>query len=190
MLNWILPLRAIALQLLFLVVSVAIEAYVLRQRLGMTPRGAARYSLSLNLFSSVLGWLVVFTIQPLLSQPSLSQWLGNWDVELMSLTLFGHFYSEPAVQALLPIFLLSGLIVLVFAFLSESAFMSILLVIWASIAPAKHRNLSEIQTNRNLRYSISQTSKVRRDALLIGNLISFGVVSVLIFVLSRQQMPS
>ncbi len=183
MLNWILPLRAIALQLLFLVVSVAIEAYILQQRLGMTPRGAARYALALNLFSSVLGWLVVFTVQPLLSM-----WLASWEMELVSLTLFGHFYSSWAWQSLLPIILFSGLMVLLFAFLAESSFMSILLVIWASVAPSKHRNLSEIQTNRNMRYSFSQTSKVRRDALLIGNLLSFGAVLVLMFVLSQQQM--
>jgi hypothetical protein len=181
MANLILPLRAVALQLLFLLVAVAIEAFVLRQRLGMTPRGSARYALALNLFSSVLGWLLVFSVQPLLPEAL--------QTELVSLTLFGQFYSSWALESLLPIFAMSALAVLLGTFLAESFCMNFLLLIWASVAPSKHRNISEVQVNRNLRYSTSQTTKVRRDALLIGNALSFGAVLLLVVVLSQTQLP-
>ena len=48
----VLPLRAIAFQILCLLIAIAIEAYVLRQTLRLGYKTSVRYAASMNLFLS------------------------------------------------------------------------------------------------------------------------------------------
>jgi hypothetical protein len=56
----ILPLRAILFQLLFIVIAIAIEAFVLQRYLGIGRKTSIRYAATANLFSTVIGWVVLF----------------------------------------------------------------------------------------------------------------------------------
>jgi hypothetical protein len=58
----ILPLKAVAFQSLFLLMAIAIEARVLYQQLKLTPKQSIQFSTSINLLSTVLGWLFVFLV--------------------------------------------------------------------------------------------------------------------------------
>lgn len=66
----VLPLRAIAFQLLFLVLAIAIEAAVLNVRLDLGRKVSMQYAATINLFTTVLGWIVFFVVEPLLPEPS------------------------------------------------------------------------------------------------------------------------
>ncbi|MGF1500046.1 MAG: filament integrity protein FraC [Elainellaceae cyanobacterium] len=56
----VLPFRLIVNQALLLLLAIAIEAMVLRQRLRYPPRKSIEYSASLNLWSTLIGWLIFF----------------------------------------------------------------------------------------------------------------------------------
>jgi hypothetical protein len=56
----VIPLRMIAFQLLFLLVAIAIEANIIHQRLDKPPKISAFFSATINLFSTTVGWLVLF----------------------------------------------------------------------------------------------------------------------------------
>ncbi len=60
----VLPLRAIVFQLLFLFMAIAIEAAVLNQRLNLGRKVSMQYAATVNLLSTVIGWMVFFAIEP------------------------------------------------------------------------------------------------------------------------------
>jgi hypothetical protein len=69
----ILPLKMITFQLLFLLVAVAIEAGILRQRLRLGFKASVQYTLVVNLAAVVAGWLAFLVIEPLSPLPLKSQ---------------------------------------------------------------------------------------------------------------------
>ncbi|NJR16192.1 MAG: filament integrity protein fraC [Calothrix sp. CSU_2_0] len=69
----ILPLRAIVYQLLFLVLAIAIEAIVLQKRLGIGRKTSIQYTATVNLLSTVVGWMIFFTVEPWLPEDLRSQ---------------------------------------------------------------------------------------------------------------------
>jgi hypothetical protein len=66
----VLPLRAIAFQLLFLFMAIAIEAAVLNVRLELGRKTSMQYAATVNLFTTVLGWMVFFIAEPLMPEPA------------------------------------------------------------------------------------------------------------------------
>ncbi len=68
----ILPLRMAVLQALFLVVAIAIESTVLHWNLDITHRKSIQYATFMNLLSIIFGWLIFFSLEPVLS-PDIKQ---------------------------------------------------------------------------------------------------------------------
>lgn len=68
--NWdfprVLPVGAILFDLLFILMAISIEAYCFNTRLNFDKKTSIFYAISINLFSSVIGWVVFFTLQPIL----------------------------------------------------------------------------------------------------------------------------
>jgi hypothetical protein len=56
----VVPLRAIAFQTVFLLMAIAIEATVLHKQLNISPKQSVQFAASVNLLTTVLGWLGTF----------------------------------------------------------------------------------------------------------------------------------
>ncbi|PSB17728.1 filament integrity protein fraC [Phormidesmis priestleyi ULC007] len=69
----VLPLRAVLFQLLFLVTAIALESMVLRNRLGIGRKISIQFAATTNLLSTVIGWMLFFIVEPLLSPELRSQ---------------------------------------------------------------------------------------------------------------------
>ena len=65
----ILPIGAIFFEILFLLIAIPLEAYILNRWLKFDKRTSIFYAIALNVFSSVIGWIVFFTVEPILSIP-------------------------------------------------------------------------------------------------------------------------
>ncbi|MGB3517258.1 MAG: filament integrity protein FraC, partial [Elainellaceae cyanobacterium] len=65
---WVLPLRAVVLQSLFLLIAIATEAAILHWELKLSYKRSIEYATSLNLLSVVMGWLVFFLVLPILDE--------------------------------------------------------------------------------------------------------------------------
>jgi hypothetical protein len=63
----IFPFRAIAFQVLFLLVAIALEAGILRQRLRLGFKPSVQYATVVNLAAVVAGWIAFLVIEPLSS---------------------------------------------------------------------------------------------------------------------------
>lgn len=88
----ILPLRAIALQMLFLWVAIAIESYLLHTQLQLQRRFSIFYAATLNLLANLIGWFLFFNLEILLPdriRKSLIHLLllNHWDQSSLSWTL-------------------------------------------------------------------------------------------------------
>jgi hypothetical protein len=97
----IVPLRAIALQSLFLLMAIAIESMVLHRQLKMAPRVSIYYAAVINLFCVVLGWLALFIFLDLADVlPSGIQ------VPLVSFIFFDQWSSETATLLIVTCFII------------------------------------------------------------------------------------
>ena len=83
----VLPLKAIAFQLLFMFMAIAIEAAVLNQRLDLGRKVSMQYSATVNLLSTVVGWMVMFSVEP---------WLPTTARELLIEYVFFGIRSIPS----------------------------------------------------------------------------------------------
>lgn len=107
------PLRAIAFQIVFLLMAIAIEATVLHKRLNIPPKQSVQFAASLNLLTTVLGWLVTFLLlgtaavlpTPLLMELKMAlmnfiffdQW-ANGTAELLIMICFITFFVSLGVK--------------------------------------------------------------------------------------------
>ncbi|MHC5828549.1 MAG: filament integrity protein FraC, partial [Nostoc sp.] len=93
--NWMLPrifpIGGILFDFLFVLIAIPIEAYVLHSRLKFDKKSSTFYAISINLFSSVIGWLIFFVSEPLLPIQMKS--------ELINYMFFNNFKS-PKTQTL------------------------------------------------------------------------------------------
>ena len=62
----ILPIGAVVFEILFLLVAIPIEGYVLHQQLKFDKKTSIFYAIGINVFSSVIGWNMFFLFEPIL----------------------------------------------------------------------------------------------------------------------------
>ncbi len=98
----VLPLRAIAFQSLLLMVAIALEALVLRQRLRLGYQTSMQYAATLNLLATSLGWLLFLTLDSLLP-PDLH-------TQIISYVLFNRFYVNYWVDKIPVLVVMAGII--------------------------------------------------------------------------------
>jgi hypothetical protein len=85
--NWtlprILPLGVVLFHILFLLIAIPIEAYVLNIRLKFDKKTSTFYATAINLFSSTLGWVIFFLLLPVLPL--------DFKSELINYVFFNNF---------------------------------------------------------------------------------------------------
>ncbi len=82
----LLPVQTILYQSLFLLMAIAIEGYILHRQLKLTRKTSIQYAASINLLSTIVGWLLFFFIQPLL--------VIDIKIQLISYIFFNRFLSS------------------------------------------------------------------------------------------------
>ncbi|KAM3089737.1 filament integrity protein FraC [Phormidesmis sp. 146-35] len=88
----VLPLRMIIYQLLFLVMAIAVESLVLQRRLGIGRKTSIQYAATVNLLSTVVGWMIFFTVEPWLPE--------NLRSQLISYIFFDSLTNPPVLIGL------------------------------------------------------------------------------------------
>lgn len=88
----VLPLRMIVYQLLFIVIAIAVEAFVLQRYLGIGKKSSIQYAATANLLSTVVGWFVFFVVEP---------WLPpDWQQQLINYIFFDLTNNPPVLIGL------------------------------------------------------------------------------------------
>jgi hypothetical protein len=97
----ILPARAIAFQILFLLVAIALEAIVLYRRLPYDYKSSVRYATTMNLLSTFVGWIVFFNVQPVLPE--------ELKIQLISLFFFERVFGNAWIGGVTPMLVMTAL---------------------------------------------------------------------------------
>ena len=165
----ILPVGAIFFEILFLLAAIPIEACVLNRWLKFDKRTSIFYAISLNVFSSVLGWIVFFTAEPMLPI--------NIKSPLINYVLFNK--QDPSINTVI---ISLSFVIFMTTFLVKFLLMKILIMfmneggkkteteIISSQKRASYINMSKLQ-NTNL-----------IAATLIANSLSYSFITFIILI--------
>ncbi|HEY9849280.1 MAG TPA: filament integrity protein FraC [Leptolyngbyaceae cyanobacterium] len=82
----VLPLRAVMFQILFLLVAIAVESFIFKKKLHLSGRTSIEYATSINLFSTIIGWIAFFFFLPFLP--------FKLQAQLINFILFNNFATH------------------------------------------------------------------------------------------------
>lgn len=173
----ILPLRAIAFQSLFLLLAISLEALVLYKLLpDLDYKTSARYSMSMNLFSTVVGWLVFFSVQVFLP--------ADLQIQLISYFFFEKFFPNPWANRVTPILVVTMLGIFMGVFFLEYQG---LVLLERMLEKRKPEEAQEARKRIRGGYSrlesgIPFKQNNQAYAVLVANACSFSVILFLLFI--------
>jgi hypothetical protein len=176
MFSIVLPLQAILFQSLFLAIAIAIEAYIFQRQWKLGRRKSVEYSLALNLFSTVVGWVIFFAAQPLLS-PALKKQIITYIFfnNLASTASSGSFlYGEIALLVFLSF---------VFILISELIFLEVLRSLTREESPVQSEPRYRYTTTSSLyrRYYESKKERINSTTILVANAVSGSAILLIAF---------
>jgi hypothetical protein len=161
----VLPLRAVAFQILFLLVAIAIEGMILRSRLNLRRKESMEYAVAINLLSTILGWMLFFMVEP---------WLPEAIRQvLMEYIFFGGNTFPPALVGV-------GFAVFVVTFILKFQGMGWLDQIQGKVPPEPTTIDRHKFRGRKRRYDAFKGIPSRSLAVLWANACSFSAISILL----------
>lgn len=187
----VLPLRAIVLQCLLLVVSIAIEATVLfrllrteNNRPSLTPKQSIQYATSVDFLSAVLGWFMIFSFFNW-SAYLPPGWVRNIEVPLFNLLFFNQ-YSNQSLSFLI----VGGFFTFFASFLVKQVglwgLQWLLRAEFPRVLPetALDSDKASIVGIRDLRRDSSDANQLNISAVLFANAWSYSAILVILLLLA------
>ncbi|MEA5602549.1 filament integrity protein FraC [Nostoc sp. UHCC 0252] len=171
--NWMLPtvfpFGGILFDFLFVLIAIPIEAYVLNHRLKFDKKTSTFYAISINLFSSVIGWFVFFVAEPLLPI--------QVRAELINYMFFNNFKSSNT-QALL---IFTAFIIFFATFLMKFFILRVLLFSLNETFAKKEEELPVSQRRRWRNFSnLKLQSNNLVITILIANSLSYTAITIIL----------
>ena len=169
----ILPIGAIFFEILFLLTAIPVEAYVLNKWLKFDKRTSIFYAIALNVFSSVIGWIVFFMIEPMLPIAI--------KAELINYVFFNKL-QDPSISTMIVLlsftifiatFLVKFLLIKILIIFMDEAGKKPEIEITSSQQRASYMNIAKLQ-NTNL-----------ITATLIANSLSYSAITLIMLIRSR-----
>jgi hypothetical protein len=163
----IMPLRAVAFQILFLLVAIALEGMVLRVKLGLPRQKSMNYAVMINLLSTIIGWMVFFIAEPWLPETIRSV--------LISYVFFGIKDTPPTL-------ILLGFGIFMATFLLKLQGMDLLDIAMEEYQPGVAPEDKGKFRGRKRTYESFQKLPNRPLAVLWANACSFSAITVLLLI--------
>ena len=179
----VLPLRALLFQALFLLISIALESFILQITMYLSRRTSIEYAASINLSSTIFGWIFFFCFERLIST--------DLNRQLINFIFFGRFAPELGVS-FLTIYFYLGL----FCFLS---FMIIIFIEYIALDIIIKLNQFKVKLNIEIEKESQgepsnktaiQKGKIERQRaknLLIANAYSQSLILVILFLIQSSK---
>lgn len=170
----ILPIGVILLEFLFLLTTIPIEAYVLNKRLKFDKKTSTFYAIAINLFSSTIGWMIFFFIEPVLPV--------NLKSDLISYIFFHTFRSGNAQSMLI----FAGFFIFFITFFMKFFLLRFFMISLQETLPKFYSQTAEnnrLKWRRNSIARLQGTNLV--TTILIANSLSYSAISIIIL-LSRK----
>jgi hypothetical protein len=168
-----LPLRTVISQSLLLMVTIAVEAFVLRQQLSISKQKSIEYSASVNLLSTILGWILFFLLIPLFPVSA--------ELQLINFLFFDQ-WSVPTAT-----WLITGALLTFFVSYGVELLGLELLQRMMSDRPESQKDQRYVQPqsypSKRLSYTEEPSQGIdKRYALLVANATSYTLVVIILLV--------
>ncbi|MEO0455341.1 MAG: filament integrity protein FraC [Cyanobacteria bacterium P01_A01_bin.114] len=170
------PIKAIVFQLMFLLVAIALESGVLRQRLRLGYQASVQYAAVINLLATVIGWLTFLLIEPLVD-PSLR-------IQILSYVLFNRFLNNTLMPQMGWIVLIAGLAAFFITLLIKLKGLELMMRLTENWKMPKHPE----KLSREEKYALARSGQAAVQpaasqfvtAVLEANALSFSVIFLLL----------
>ncbi len=166
----ILPVGIVLFDLLFLIIAIPIEAYVLNARLKFDQKSSAFYAISINIFANVLGWLVFFLTESSFPYRNKS--------EVLNFVFFNRFQSERIYSFLVVI----AFFIFFATFLFKVITLQLLLFLWEKSdrkKPEQEVSLAQRRSSRRYKFNKVQRTNVV-TSVLIANSLSYSAITIIL----------
>ncbi|MDX2228075.1 MAG: hypothetical protein NW220_00465 [Leptolyngbyaceae cyanobacterium bins.349] len=173
----VLPARAIAFQILFLLVAIALEALVLYRRLPYDYKTSVRYAATINLLSTFVGWVFFFNVQQLLPE--------DLRIQLISFFFFERFFPNGWAEGMAPLVITTALGIFLGVIVTEYQGLTLLETILETRKPDAETE-SILKSRDRFKFQRLQEGSVlfkkndRAYTLLVANSLSFSVILVIL----------
>ncbi|MEC4983569.1 MAG: hypothetical protein SAJ37_07545 [Oscillatoria sp. PMC 1068.18] len=179
MLSLTLPLPTILMQSVLLLVTIAIEALVLRNKLNLTRKTSIEYSLSINLYSTVIGWLIFFLL-PFSENKFL-------ELNFVSFVYFNNFYIKPAeIWSIYQTILLSCVIFFFLICVIELKLLDILEALLQTSEEHKKDPKASgkpVVLKKRITVALLKTEPSKVSAIIMANGFSYTMILAILFLL-------
>lgn len=173
----VLPIPIIVFQLLALLLSIAIEAYIFSRQLVLTHRECIQYSAAINLLSAIAVWLFGFVMQALMP-PSAK-------LQLISYILLGRFYNienQTLFNFVIVLLLLFLFFLVCFVEFKGLDFLEMIFSDWPELATTEER----IQFWQRLMIAVTYTDPEKITAIFWANAASNSVILLVLLIAVLQ----
>ncbi|MFH7029306.1 MAG: filament integrity protein FraC [Heteroscytonema crispum UTEX LB 1556] len=171
----IFPLGAILFDFLFLLVAIPIEAYVLNARLSFDKRTSAYYSIAINLFSSTIGWVTFFLIEPFLTI--------QFKSELISYVFFYQFQAANTQNFMI----LLAFIIFFATLLLKFFLLRLMLLTLAEPKQAKEEEVSPYPRRNSRRGNKAKLLSTNLfTTILIANSLSYSAITIILIISANR----
>lgn len=166
----ILPLGAIAFHTLFLLIAIPLEGYIFHRSLKFDKKTSIFYAITINVFSSVIGWNVFFLLEPILSVPIKS--------ELISYVFFNTF-KDAWVRNYIVII---SFLIFFSTFLVKFLLLKVLMITLDEIG--KKQDVTETsQHEKIIKYARMKIQNTRLvTSTLIANSLSYSAITIILLI--------
>ena len=168
----ILPIGAIFFEILFLLIAIPLEAYILNRWLKFDKRTSIFYAIALNVFSSVIGWIVFFTVEPILSI-AIKKELINY--------VFFNKLQDPSIGTMI---VLLSFTIFIATFLVKFLLMKILIIFMGEGGKKTETELISSQQRASYMNMAKLQNTNLITATLIANSLSYSAITFIILIRS------
>ena len=176
MLANVFPLQAILFQFLFLLIAIAIESFILYRQLNLSRKRSIDYAISINLFSTILGWIVFFYVHPWLPRSLKSQ--------LISYMFFDRFFSFAQSPNIVTELILSCFVVFFANFVVKLKGLELLQIL-LELPLYGERQKQDNFNFRDFRLLAFNSDPLLTNTIFQANLSSFVVILLMLFIRTR-----
>lgn len=172
----VLPLKAVIFQILFLLVAIALEAMVFRQKLRLGYQKSIRYAAVINILAVVIGWFTFLVVEPLI-EPRLQ-------AQVISYVLFDTLINNTLKPQMGWIILVAGLGAFFVTLILKLKGLEVLMrSVGTWSVPDKPRELSRKERYHRARTGTTAYQKAASQfaiAVLQANALSFSAIFLLL----------
>lgn len=174
----VLPARAIAFQILFLLVAIALEAIVLYRRLPYGYKVSVQYATTINLLSTLVGWVIFFNLQQVLPE--------DLRVQLISFFFFERFFANSWIGSMAPMIVTTALGIFLGVIVTEYQGLTVLETVLETRKPQEGNEAAILRSRERYKFRRLEEGGIlfkkndRAYTILVANSLSFSAILLIL----------